>query len=71
MALFGPFDPSSASWSYSNSQTGLNAERGSSKTRSMENLAAQMQCAAASSLPACSLCTMDSSVCLPHPWNQD
>ena len=43
MALFGPFDPSSASWSYSNSHTGINAERGSSQTRSMENLAAQMR----------------------------
>ena len=43
MALFGPFDPSSASWSYSNSHTGINAERSSGKARSMENLAAQMR----------------------------
>ncbi len=43
VALFGPFDPSSASWSYSNSHTGINAERSSGKARSMENLAAQMR----------------------------
>ena len=47
MSLLGPFDPSSASWSYSNSSTGINAKRGS-QTQNMENLAAQMRYSAPS-----------------------
>ena len=53
MSLVGPFDPSSASWSYSNSSTGVNAKR-NPQTQNMENLAAQMRYSAASScLRAC------------------